>query len=177
VQTLCIHLAYHHLGKGHFPHVMQQGCNIHTAYCPKRWLTYDSVMLQAAVSALPVAQPFTMGTSSPTQEPLLHEGTAPRRKSLARLGPPLPRRRSSNENADTKSVSEFEWDASSRADLSIVSRAASSRSRRSSVSISEHAMPQVCKLSHLPCCNLGLPSGCIRMTYVVKQKKHNHCCA
>jgi len=177
VQTPCIHLAYHHLGKWHFPHVMQQGCNIHTACCPKRWLTYDSVMLQAAVSALPVAQPFTMGTSSPTQEPLLHEGTAPRRKSLARLGPPLPRRRSSNENADTKSVSEFEWDASSRADLSIVSRAASSRSRRSSVSISEHAMPQVCKLSHLPCCNLGLPSGCIRMTYVVKQKKHNHCCA
>ncbi|DBA93880.1 TPA: hypothetical protein ACH3X3_013925 [Trebouxia sp. C0006] len=98
---------------------------------------------EAAVSALPVAQPFTMGTSSPPQEPLLHEGSAPRRKSLARLGPPLPRRRSSDENADTRSVSEFEWDASSRADMSIVSRAASSRSRRSSVSISEHAMPQM----------------------------------
>ncbi|KAL0042783.1 hypothetical protein WJX79_011021 [Trebouxia sp. C0005] len=98
---------------------------------------------EAAVSALPVAQPFTMGTSSPTQEPLLHVGTTSRRKSLARLGPPLPRRRSSDENADTKSVSEFEWDASSRADMSIVSRAASSRSRRSSVSITEHAMPQM----------------------------------
>ena len=99
--------------------------------------------LQAAVSALPVAQPFTMGTSSPTQEPLLHDGTATRRMSSAHLGPPLAQRRTSDENADTCSVSEFEWDIGSRADMSVVSRGASSRSRRSSVSVSEHAFPQV----------------------------------
>ena len=104
--------------------------------------------LQAAVSALPVAQPFTMGTSSPTQEPLLHDGTATRRMSSARLGPPLAQRRTSDENADTCSVSEFEWDIGSRADMSVVSKGASSRSRRSSVSVSEHAFPQVS-----PCLN------------------------
>ena len=164
LHTPCTHLAYFYLGKQHISQVKGQGLNTQTGCYPKPWFTYGSVALQAAVSALPVAQPFTMATSSPTQEPLLHGGPTPRRKSLARLGPPLPRRRSSDENADTISVSEFEWDASSRADMSIVSRAASSRSRRSSVSISEHAMPQVCKLSHLPCCNLELPGGCIEMT-------------
>ncbi len=148
VHSPCMHLAYTYLGKRHVPQVMQQGLSIQSGCRPMHWFTYGSVVLQAAVSALPVAQPFTMGTSSPPQEPLLHEGSAPRRKSLARLGPPLPRRRSSDENADTRSVSEFEWDASSRADMSIVSRAASSRSRRSSVSISEHAMPQVCHICH-----------------------------
>lgn len=103
--------------------------------------------MQAAASVTSaVGQPFTMGTASLTGDPQLYEGAAPRRKSSARLGAPLPHRRTSDENADTCSVSEFEWDASSRADMTLTSRAASSRSRRSSVSASEHVFPQVCTL-------------------------------
>lgn len=52
-----------------------------------------------------------------------------------------------DEDADTRSVSEFGWDTSSRADLSVVSRAASSRSRRSSMSMTEHVVPQVSYLA------------------------------
>ena len=84
-----------------------------------------------------------MGSYSPTQDPLLPQGGSPRRRSVAHIGAPLPRRRTSDDNADAKSVSEFGWDTGSRGDLSMVSRATSSRSRRSSVSLSEHAVPQV----------------------------------
>ena len=101
--------------------------------------------MQAAASVTSVVgQPFTSGATTPAQDPQLEEGVSPRRRSVARLGPPLPRRRTSDDNADARSVSEFEWDAGSTAEQALSSRGHSSRSRRSSVSVSEHAVPQVC---------------------------------
>ena len=93
-------------------------------------------VMQAVV--LPVTQPFTMG-ASPTKEPLLGPSGGSlthRRISYARMGPPLAKRRSSDEPDTARSVSEFDWGG----DMTTTSRTAS-RSRRSSVS--EHAFPQV----------------------------------
>lgn len=93
-------------------------------------------IMQAVV--LPVTQPFTMGPS-PTKEPLLGPSGGSlthRRISYARMGPPLAKRRSSDEPDSARSVSEFDWGG----DMTTTSRTAS-RSRRSSVS--EHAFPQV----------------------------------
>lgn len=105
--------------------------------------------MQAAASVTSaVGQPFTSGSSTPVHDPQLQEGVSPRRRSVARLGPPLPHRRTSDDNADARSVSEFEWDAGSTAEQALSSRGASSRSRRSSVSVSEHAVPQVCNSLH-----------------------------
>lgn len=110
--------------------------------------------MQAAASVSSVVgQPFISGTSSGSYGPRMQLGAPSRRRSVARLGPPLPRRRTSDENADAHSVSEFEWDGGSTADVMLASRATSSRSRRSSVSAPEHAFPQVCILtSPLPAC-------------------------
>lgn len=103
--------------------------------------------MQAAASVTSaVGQPFTSGTSTPAGDPQLHEGMSPRRRSVARLGPPLPWKRVSDDNADARSVSEFEWDVGSTAEMALSSKGASSRSRRSSVSASEHAVPQVGRL-------------------------------
>ncbi|KAL3154680.1 hypothetical protein ABBQ38_011229 [Trebouxia sp. C0009 RCD-2024] len=96
----------------------------------------------ASVSSV-VGQPFISGTSSGSYGPRMQLGAPSRRRSVARLGPPLPRRRTSDENADAHSVSEFEWDGGSTADVMLASRATSSRSRRSSVSAPEHAFPQM----------------------------------
>lgn len=106
------------------------------------------VSMQAAASVTSaVGQPFTSGATTPVHDPQLEEGMPPRRRSVARLGPPLPHRRTSDDSVDARSVSEFEWDAGSTAEQALSSRGASSRSRRSSVSVTEHAVPQVCIIS------------------------------
>ena len=92
---------------------------------------------------LPVAQPFT-ARASPSKEPLLGPSGGSlthRRISYARMGPPLPKRHSSDEPDTARSVSEFDWGG----DMTTTSQTVS-RSRRSSVS--EHAFPQVTPALH-----------------------------
>ena len=120
---------------------------------------------QAAASVTSaVGQPFASGASTPAHDPQLQEGVSPHRRSVARLGPPLPHRRTSDDNADACSVSEFEWDAGSIAEQALSSRGASSRSRRSSVSVSEHAVPQVCDLRFFSClCDSQCPCSAVSL--------------
>ena len=132
--------------------------------CGQSMVSMAVFTMQAVV--LPVTQPFTMG-ASPTKEPLLGPSGGSlthRRISYARMGPPLAKRRSSDEPDTARSVSEFDWGG----DMTTTSRTAS-RSRRSSVS--EHAFPQVndaltsFSRQHLAClafqCCIGLQTPCM----------------
>ncbi|KAL3144165.1 hypothetical protein ABBQ32_003949 [Trebouxia sp. C0010 RCD-2024] len=101
----------------------------------RQFLKKGVVKFQEAAASVTsvVGQPFVSGTSSALHGPRMQLGAPSRRRSVPRLGPPLPRRRTSDENADALSVSEFEWDGGSTADAMQASRATSSRSRRSSM--------------------------------------------